>query len=81
MTQLETWAAQDFRTAKALFVPSLKRDIVSLYWHAHDLRREGSHGNPHPTARIHIHTGRRCGGVAPYGARSRREGYRPSGSW
>ena len=24
----ETWAAQDFRSAKALFVPSLKRDIV-----------------------------------------------------
>jgi hypothetical protein len=24
----ETWAAQDFRGAKALFVPSLKRDIV-----------------------------------------------------
>src|SRR5262245_64614451 len=28
------------RTAKALFVPSLKRDIVPLL-HAHDLRREG----------------------------------------
>jgi len=24
----ETWAAQDFRSAKALFVPSLRRDIV-----------------------------------------------------
>ena len=24
----ETWAAQDFRSAKALFAPSLKRDIV-----------------------------------------------------
>ena len=24
----ETWAAQDFRSAKVLFVPSLKRDIV-----------------------------------------------------
>jgi len=24
----ETWAAQDFRSAKALFVPSLNRDIV-----------------------------------------------------
>ena len=23
-----TWAAQDFRSAKALFVPSVKRDIV-----------------------------------------------------
>ena len=29
----ETWAAQDFRSAKALFVPSLKRDIVpSIAW-------------------------------------------------
>jgi ABC transporter substrate binding protein len=27
--------------------------------HAHNLRREESHGNPHPTARIHIHTGQR----------------------
>src|SRR5262245_23828920 len=25
---LQTWAAQDFRTAKALFVPSLKRGII-----------------------------------------------------
>src|SRR5215510_7980277 len=25
-----TWAAEDFRSAKALFVPSLKRDIVPL---------------------------------------------------
>src|SRR5262245_34592283 len=30
---LQTWAAQDFRTAKALFVPSVKRDIVpSVAW-------------------------------------------------
>ena len=65
----ETWAAQDFRSAKALFVPSLKRDIVPLL-HAHDLRREGSHGNPHPTARIHIHTGRRGSCVAARGARA-----------
>ena len=29
----ETWAAQDFRSAKALFVPSLKRDILpSIAW-------------------------------------------------
>jgi hypothetical protein len=29
----ETWAAQDFRSAKALFVLSLKRDIVpSIAW-------------------------------------------------
>src|SRR5262245_3070686 len=65
----ETLAAQDFRSAKALFVPSLKRDIVPLL-RAHDLRREGSHGNPYPTAAIHIHTGRRCGGVATRGARA-----------
>ena len=26
----ETWAAPDFRSAKALFVPSLKGDIVPL---------------------------------------------------
>jgi hypothetical protein len=37
----ETWAAQDFRGAKALFVPSLKRDIVPSIGHAHDLRRGG----------------------------------------
>src|SRR5215510_8776572 len=36
----ETLAGSDFRTAKALFVPPLKRDIVPLL-HAHDLRREG----------------------------------------
>src|SRR5262245_42422103 len=36
----ETLAAQDFRSAKALFVPSVKRDIVPLL-RAHDLRREG----------------------------------------
>src|SRR5262245_4473591 len=27
----ETWPAQDFRSAKASFVPSRKRDIVSFY--------------------------------------------------
>ena len=37
---------------------------------SHDLRREGSHGNPHPTARIHIHTGRRSSCVAARGARA-----------
>jgi putative ABC transport system substrate-binding protein len=61
-----TWAAQDFRSAKALFVPSLKPDIVLLL-HAHDLQREGPHGNPHPTARIHIHTWRRSSCVAARG--------------
>src|SRR5262245_36811709 len=59
--RLKTFAAQT-----ALFVPSLKRDIVPLA-HAHDLRREGSHGNPDPTARIHIRTGR-GGGLATRGA-------------
>src|SRR5262245_13982390 len=66
-----TWGAQIIDElkplAKALFVPSLKRGIVLLL-HAHDLRREGSHGNPHPTARIHIHTGRRCNRVPARGA-------------
>jgi hypothetical protein len=38
------------------------------YWHAYDLRPGGSHGNPHPTARIHIHTGRRSSCVAARGA-------------
>ena len=32
----------------------------------------GSHGNPHPTARIHIHTGRRSSCVAARGARAGR---------
>src|SRR3954451_11662989 len=79
----ETWAAQDFRSAKALFVPSLKRDIVPFYWHAHDLQREGSHGNPHPTARIHIHTRRYGGRVAARGARAAAEGadHRRAGYW
>src|SRR5262245_32219161 len=65
----ETSAVSDFRTAKALLVPSLKRDIVPLL-HAHDLRAGGSHGNPHPTARIHIHTGRRRSRVAACGGRA-----------
>jgi hypothetical protein len=34
---------------------------------SHDLRRVGSHGNPHPTARIHIHTGLRSSYVAARG--------------
>src|SRR5262245_34390554 len=66
----ETSAAQGFRSAKALFVPSLKRDIVPSILHAHDLRWEESHGNPPPTARIHIHTGRRSSCVAAGGARA-----------
>src|SRR6476620_11473963 len=60
---IETWAAQDFRSAKALFVPSLKRDIVSSVACTRP-PAGGSHGNPHPTARIHIHTGRRSSCVA-----------------
>jgi hypothetical protein len=31
---------------------------------------EGSHGNPHPTARIHVHAWRRCGSLADHGARA-----------
>src|SRR5262245_19147608 len=66
----ETSAAQGFRSAKALFVPSLNRGIVPSILHAHDLRWEESHGNPPPTARIHIHTGRRSSCVAAGGARA-----------
>src|SRR5262245_49242934 len=79
----ETSVAQDFRSAKALFVPSLKAWYRPFYRHAHDLRREGSQGHPHPTARIHIHTGR-CGGrVAARGARAAAEGadHRRAGYW
>ena len=65
----ETWAAQDFRSAKALFVPSLKRDIVPSIACTRP-PAGGSHGNPHPTARIHIHTGRRSSCVAARGARA-----------
>ena len=66
---IETWAAQDFRSAKALFVPSLKRDIVSSVACTRP-PAGGSHGNPHPTARIHIHTGQRSSRVAACGARA-----------
>jgi hypothetical protein len=41
-----------------------------LLLHAHNLRPEGSHGNSHPTARIHIHTGRRSSCVVAGGARA-----------
>src|SRR5436309_15634732 len=59
----ETWAAQDFRSAKALFVPSLKRDIVPSI--ALDTAPAGgSHGNPHPAARIHCHAWHRRGVAA-----------------
>src|SRR6476620_5114422 len=40
MTQLRHRRLKTFAAQKALFVPSLKRDIVPLL-HAHDLRREG----------------------------------------
>ena len=44
--------------------------ISSPLLQAHDLRRETSHGNPHATARIHIHTGWRVGFLAACGARA-----------
>ena len=44
--------------------------ISSPLLHGHDPC--GSHGNPHPTARIHIHTGRRSSCVAARGARTGR---------
>src|SRR5258705_11498696 len=66
----ETWAAQDFRSAKTLFVPSLKRDIVPSIGMHTTSGGEGSHGNPHPTARIDIHTGRRSSCGAARGARA-----------
>ena len=65
----ETCAAQDFRSAKVLFVPSLKRDIVSSVACTRP-PAGGSHGNPHPTARIHIHTWRRSSCVAARSARA-----------
>src|SRR4029453_11649602 len=55
------------RRAKALFAPC-QSVISSPLLHAHDLRREGSHGNPHPTARIHINPGRRSSRVPVRGA-------------
>src|SRR4029453_10726561 len=71
----ETWAAQDFRSAKALFVPSLKRDIVPSIACTRP-PTGGSHGNPPPTARIHIHTGRR--GVVAARSASAAAGQSPS---
>ena len=59
-----TWAAE--RSAKALFVPLLRRDIVP----ACTRPPAGGYGNPHPTARIRFHTGRRGSGVAARGARA-----------
>ena len=60
-------AEQYFRSAKALFVPSLKRDIVPSIACTRP-PAGGSHGNSHPTARIHIHTGRRSSCRAARGA-------------
>src|SRR5262245_20222880 len=54
---------------RSLFFPSLKCDIVPSI----ACRRPpagGSHGLPHPTARIHIRNGRRSSCVAARGARS-----------
>src|SRR5262245_39709482 len=56
-----------FRSAKALFVPSLKRDIVPSIACTRP-PAGGAHGKPHPTARIHTHTGRRSSCVAARGA-------------
>src|SRR5262245_46692807 len=53
-----TGAAQDFRSAKLLFVPSPKRDIVPSIACTRP-PAGGSHGNPHPTARIHNESWRR----------------------
>jgi hypothetical protein len=80
---IQTWAAQEFCSARALFAPSLKRDIVSSIARTRS-PAGGSHGNPHPTARIHIHTGRRRSCVAASGARAagaprRRIPQRPEG--
>src|SRR6516165_7039963 len=64
-----TWPAQDFRSAKALFVPSLYRGIVlSIAWTRPPTR--GSHGNPHWTAESHCHACQRCGCEAVCGARA-----------
>src|SRR5262245_29229438 len=49
----ETWAAQNFRTAKALFVFS--QSVISSPPLHGMTPTGGSHGNLHPTARIHIH--------------------------
>jgi hypothetical protein len=65
----ETWAAQDVRSAKALFAPSLKRDIVpSIAWTRPPTG--GSHGNPHWTASIHSRVRRRGRRFSARGARA-----------
>src|SRR5262245_10867162 len=78
---IETWAPQDFRSAKALFVPSLGRDMVASIACTRP-PAGGSHGNAPPAARTHIHPGLR-GGVAAGGARAATEvaDHRFLGSW
>src|SRR5262247_3296101 len=54
----ETWAAPDFRSAKALFV--LRQSVISSPYCMDRTPAGRSHGNPHPTTRIHCHAWR-CG--------------------
>src|SRR5215510_7774295 len=56
--RLLTWAAPDFRSAKALFV--LRQSVISSPYCMDRTPAGRSHGNPHPTTRIHCHAWR-CG--------------------
>ena len=71
----ETWAAQVFRSAKALFV--LRSSVISsVYCMDTPPAREESHGNPHRPARSPLHA---CyAAVAwPVGARAQQPGKLP----